>query len=180
MTGLLEHLRRYGKAYQLTAAACMGSIFYGWDIGLIGGVLTIHSFQSYFGVDKMSKSEAADFNGNVVSVLQGGCLCVAVVYSQTCMLNFSCSFGAIFTLYFSSKFGRKPTLIAAGIIYIVGSMLQSIVGLGSSARVAIRVLYFSRFVGGFGVGMVSAGVPCVPSPIPTPHIPELVPKVVRL
>ena len=71
------HIRQYRNAYFLAMSAAMGSIFYGWDIGLIGGVISMGSFKSDFGVDKMTKSEAADFNGNVVSILQGGSLCVS-------------------------------------------------------------------------------------------------------
>ena len=71
-----EHIRHYRNAYFLALSAAMGSIFYGWDIGLIGGVIAMDSFKSDFGVDKMTHSQAADFNGNVVAVLQGGSLYV--------------------------------------------------------------------------------------------------------
>ena len=82
MPSVLDHVRLYRNAYLLAASAAMGSIFYGWDIGLIGGVISMKSFQADFGVDKMSKSEAADFNGNIVSVLQGGSLYVPVSSSR--------------------------------------------------------------------------------------------------
>jgi hypothetical protein len=32
------------------------------------------SFKEYFGVDKMSKSAQSNLSGNIVSVLQAGCL----------------------------------------------------------------------------------------------------------
>ncbi|KAI0315088.1 general substrate transporter [Amylostereum chailletii] len=150
----MDHIRLYHNAYILAASAAMGSIFYGWDIGLIGGVISMPSFKSDFGVDKMSSSAEADFNGNIVSVLQGGSF-----------------FGALFTSYFSSKFGRKPVLITSGIVYIIGSVVQSIVGLGSSKSVALSVLYFGRFLGGVGVGMVSALVPS--------YVSESVPRAIR-
>lgn len=81
------------------------------------------------------------------------------------------SFGALFTGYFSGKFGRKPSLLASGVIYIIGSVIQSIVGLGSSQAVGLRVLYFSRFLGGIGVGMVSALVPS--------YVSECTPRAIR-
>ncbi|KAI0738639.1 general substrate transporter [Daedaleopsis nitida] len=151
---LAEHIRVYRNAYFLALSAAMGSIFYGWDIGLIGGVISMGSFKADFGVNEMTDAQRADFNGNIVSVLQGGSF-----------------FGALSTGYFSSTFGRQPTLVASGIVYIVGSVIQSIVGLGSSRATALSVLYFGRFVGGFGVGMVSALVPS--------YVSESVPRNIR-
>ncbi|KAK0446276.1 general substrate transporter [Armillaria borealis] len=150
----LAVISRYRNAYVLALSGAMGSIFYGWDIGLIGGVLSLASFQEYFGLDKASASVKADLSGNIVSVLQGGCF-----------------FGALAMGYFSGRFGRKPCLIASGIIYLIGSLIQSIVGLGSSQKISLRVLYFSRFVGGVGVGMVSALVPA--------YISECTPRAIR-
>lgn len=70
----LDEFARYRHAYAIAASAAMGSIFYGWDIGLIGGVLALPSFKSYFGLDKLSASANANLSGNIVAVLQGGCL----------------------------------------------------------------------------------------------------------
>ena len=72
----LNEFVRYRHAYAIAASAAMGSIFYGWDIGIIGGVLVLPSFKSYFGLDHASASAQADLSGNIVSVLQGGCLYV--------------------------------------------------------------------------------------------------------
>lgn len=76
----IEEIVRYRHAYALAASAAMGSIFYGWDIGIIGGVLALPSFKSYFGLDKASASAQANLSGNIVSVLQGGCLYVSKVH----------------------------------------------------------------------------------------------------
>lgn len=70
----LADISRYRNAYGLAVSAAMGSIFYGWDIGLIGGVLALKSFQEYFGLDKQSADARANLSGNIVSVLQAGCL----------------------------------------------------------------------------------------------------------
>ncbi len=72
----IDEFMRYRHAYALAASASMGSIFYGWDIGLIGGVIALPSFRSYFGLSQMSASAQANLSGNIVSVLQGGCLYV--------------------------------------------------------------------------------------------------------
>jgi hypothetical protein len=68
-------------AYALAASAALGSIFYGWDIGLIGGILSMASFQKYFGLDKQSQKDRDNLSGNIVSVLQAGCLCVSCLGS---------------------------------------------------------------------------------------------------
>lgn len=62
-------------------------------------------------------------------------------------------------------------LITSGVIYLVGSLIQCIVGLGSSESVALSVFYFSRFFAGIGVGMVSALIPS--------YVSECVPKEIR-
>ncbi|KAF9041024.1 sugar transporter [Hymenopellis radicata] len=112
------------------------------------------SFKAYFGLDKKNDAQRADLSGNIVSVLQAGCF-----------------FGALAMGYFSGRFGRKACLIASGVIYLVGSLIQCIVGLGSTQEVGLRVLYFGRFLGGVGVGMVSALVPS--------YVSECVPKAIR-
>lgn len=150
----LADISRYRNAYTLALSASMGSIFFGWDTGLMGGILTLKSFQHYFGIDKMSTSAQANFDGNIVSVMQAGCI-----------------FGVLLTSWASSRFGRKRSLIASGVIYTIGSMIQSIAGLGSSQAVALRVLYFSRVFAGIGVGMVSALAPS--------YISECMPRHIR-
>lgn len=65
-------IKLYRRAYVLTAVAAFGGMLFGWDTGLIGGVLTMDSFQHSFGLDSKSP-EFATLQGNIVSVLQGGC-----------------------------------------------------------------------------------------------------------
>ncbi|KAG1779001.1 general substrate transporter [Suillus placidus] len=150
----LTDISRYRNAYTIALSASMGSIFFGWDTGLMGGILTLKSFQSYFGINNMSASAKANFNGNIVSIMQAGAF-----------------FGVLSTGWVSSRFGRKRSLIASGVIYIIGSLIQAIVGLGSDRVVALRLFYFSRFVAGSGVGMVSALAPS--------YISECMPKHIR-
>ena len=81
------------------------------------------------------------------------------------------SFGALSMSYLSSRFGRKPCLIASAVVYLIGSIIQSIVGLGSTPAVGLKVLYFSRFLSGVGVGLMSALVPA--------YVAECAPKAIR-
>ncbi|KAG1738437.1 general substrate transporter [Suillus paluster] len=150
----LTDASRYRNAYTLAFSASLGSIFFGWDTGLMGGILTLKSFQNYFGINKLSASAQANFNGNIVSIMQAGCF-----------------FGVLLTGWASSRFGRKRSLIASGVIYIIGSLIQAVTGLGSSQAVALKVLYFGRVFAGIGVGMVSALAPS--------YISECMPRHIR-
>ncbi|KAK7048606.1 putative quinate permease [Favolaschia claudopus] len=138
----LDDFSRYRNAYFLALCVALGSLFYGYDVGLIGGILSLESFQTYFGLDQVNPSQKAWLTGNIVAVLQVGCL-----------------FGALGVGSLSSRFGRKPCLLASGIVFIIGSVLQAVVGLGGTRAHALGLLYLGRFVGGVGVGMVTALVP---------------------
>lgn len=61
--------------------------------------------------------------------------------------------GFLFVAPFSNRFGRKASLILAFAITVVGAAVQA-------AAANLRVLIFSRFVLGFGCGVMSQ-----PSPI---------------
>jgi SP family sugar:H+ symporter-like MFS transporter len=94
------------------------------------------AFQHSFNLDKNS-SNFANLQGNIVSVLQAGCF-----------------FGALASFYVSDTFGRKWALIIADIIFIIGSLVQTLIFGGN-----ISQLYVGRVIGGFGVGLISAVVP---------------------
>lgn len=108
------------------------------------------SFQNSFNLHKGSP-DFANLQGNIVSVLQAGCF-----------------FGALASFYVSDTFGRKWALIIADIIFIVGSLIQTLCGLGTSN---LAQLYVGRVIGGFGVGLISAVVPT--------YIGENAPRAIR-
>jgi len=68
----LKEFIQYRNAYFLAFSATSGYMCFGWEIGLIGGVLALPSFQEYFDYSSKSPSAIASLNGNIVSVLQGG------------------------------------------------------------------------------------------------------------
>ncbi|CAK5284034.1 unnamed protein product, partial [Mycena citricolor] len=144
----------HNRAYALALSASLGSLFYGFDIGLIGGVLAMKSFQEYIGLQDATPSMKASIDGNIVISLQIGCLV-----------------GALSVGYFSGRFGRKSCLQASGLIFVLGSALQVVVGWGNTQRHALQLLYIGRFIGGIGVGMVSALVPA--------YVAECTPPAIR-
>jgi sugar porter (SP) family MFS transporter len=150
----LRDIIQYRNAYFLAVSATMGYACFGWEIGLIGGVLALPSFEEYFGLLSESASARASLSANIVSVLQGGGF-----------------FGALFSTYFANRFGRKPALLASGVVYLIGSIIQSTAGIGMSPAVGLKVLFFSRFLSGMGVGLMSAMVPT--------YVSECAPRAIR-
>ncbi|KAK8173409.1 general substrate transporter [Phyllosticta citrichinensis] len=131
-------IKEYRRAYTLTAIASFGGMLFGWDTGLIGGVLTMRAFQQSFGLDPDSK-DFDNLQGNIVSVLQGGCF-----------------FGAAASFWLSDKVGRRWSLILADLVFLIGSVIQTCCAIGTTS---LAQLYVGRFIGGFGVGLISAIVP---------------------
>jgi SP family sugar:H+ symporter-like MFS transporter len=60
------------------------------------------------------------------------------------------------SFYISDTFGRKWALIIADVIFIIGSLVQTLIFGGNLPQ-----LYVGRVIGGFGVGLISAVVPTV-------------------
>ncbi|CAE6382950.1 unnamed protein product [Rhizoctonia solani] len=144
------------RAYFMAVSACWGGMLFGWDTGLIGGVLPRQSFKHSFGLDTPAMAkDYANLQGWIVTVLQGGCF-----------------FGAMSAAFISDRFGRKTALFVAAFLFFVGSILQTVPALGGqSPRSSLNQLYCGRFIGGLGVGLVSVVVPT--------YISESAPRLIR-
>ncbi|RAO67052.1 uncharacterized protein BHQ10_003064 [Talaromyces amestolkiae] len=100
---------------------------YGYDSAFIGTTLTLPSFKHAFGLDTASSTAVASLSSNIVSTFQGGAF-----------------FGSLFAFFLAERFGRKPTLLVAGVVFTIGVILQMIGHLG--------LLYGGRALTGLGVG----------------------------
>ncbi|KAI6246648.1 Quinate permease [Erysiphe necator] len=135
-------IKKHQNAYLVTILASFGGMLFGWDTGLIGGVLTMESFQRSFALRNTTPEEQKNFSfisGNIVSVLQAGCF-----------------FGAMSSYYLSHHHGRKSALMQGTLIFLLGSTLQACSGINTTS---LTLLYIGRIVGGLGVGIISAVVP---------------------
>jgi len=120
------------RVYVLTCSACFAGALFGMDIGIIGGVLKLVSFQDKFGLTGKTTKAVADLEANIVSTLQAGCF-----------------LGALAAFWFADKIGRKPSLQYSAVFALVGTVLQA----ASSGYLAC--LYVGRFTAGIGVGAAS-------------------------
>jgi len=127
----------YGwRAFAMAGSACFGGMLFGFDIGTIGGVLELKEFQDKYDITNLDKVGKANLNANIASTLQAGCFAGCFVAS-----------------WFADRWGRKMALQVAGLVTIVGCVIQA-VAMGS-----LEAMYVGRFIAGLGVGGASMVVP---------------------
>lgn len=107
---------------------------YGYDSAFIGGTLSLPSFKHAFGLDTVSSAELTALSSNIVSTFQSGAF-----------------FGCMVGFFTAERFGRKPIIIASGVVFIIGVILQIIGMLG--------LLYAGRALTGLAIGASSTLLP---------------------
>ncbi len=122
----------------LAFVAAIGGFLFGFDSGVING--TVDALQASF------DSDATGTGFNVASVLLG------------------CVVGAFFAGTFADRFGRKPMMLASGLLFIISAW-----GSGISTASLEFVVY--RLLGGLAVGAASVLAPL--------YISEIAPSRIR-
>merc|ERR1712072_608787 len=141
------------KAYLMCAFASFGGIFFGYDSGYINGVTGSEKFIELIEGPRPSDVAPADYalSGSHLSLI-------------TSILSAGTFFGAIIAGDVADIIGRKWTIIAGCLIYIVGVVLQV-------ATNGLGLIVAGRLVAGVGVGFESA--------IVILYMSEICPKKVR-
>ncbi|MCZ6899804.1 MAG: sugar porter family MFS transporter [Bacteroidetes bacterium] len=134
------HIESYNlpKVIFLAFVAAIGGFLFGFDSGVING--TVDALQSTF------KSDAAGTGFNVASVLLG------------------CVVGAFFAGTLADRFGRKPMMLIAAVVFMISAW-----GSGISESSFEFVIY--RLIGGLAVGAASILAPL--------YISEIAPSKIR-
>ena len=94
------------RAVYLVALCSMGSFLFAYDTGIVGGILTLSSFQHDF---RYTKKERTQVNSNCVSILQAGAF-----------------FGCFAIWPITAWFGRRWALVVSSLVFCVGAILQVI------------------------------------------------------
>ncbi|KAG5969063.1 hypothetical protein E4U58_001652 [Claviceps cyperi] len=139
-----------GRTILLVCCACFGGMVFGWDTGAIGGVLAMEQTRDKFGYKNRSKTDKSNLDQNIVSTLQAGCFAACLV-----------------TSWFADRFGRRATLIGAGLLTSVGVLFQA----ASGIKGTLAVMYVGRFISGLGVGCASTVSPL--------YVSECCPRAIR-
>ena len=142
----------------LTFVATLGGLLFGWDTAVISGAVS--SIDAYF-IDPLGLSETArgSLSGWTISSALVGCL-----------------IGALLAGFVSYFWGRKGGLIAAALLFLLGSLGSAVpeFGFGTIGKMgpaALDQFIFYRILGGVGVGIAS-----MLSPL---YIAEISPSAIR-
>ncbi|KAG8631772.1 hypothetical protein KVT40_000912 [Elsinoe batatas] len=141
----------YGwRVFALTASACFGGATFGIDIGIIGGVLTLPTFERDYKLPPTTVDPVgrANLSANIVSTLQVGCFV-----------------GAIFASWVADKLGRRLAMLIAAAVVTVGCVFQA------AASGQLAVMFIGRFIAGLGVGAASVITPL--------YVTENAPRAIR-
>nr|SIP56013.1 putative Sugar Porter [Yarrowia alimentaria] len=126
----------------VAAIAGMGFLLFGYDQGVMGGLLTLPTFVQQFPSMDTSSSLPPDVKTHNTTI-QG----TAVgIYEIGCML------GALFTMWAGDKLGRRYMIFWGSIIITIGAILQC-------AAYSLGQFIVGRIVAGIGNGFVTATVP---------------------
>lgn len=132
------------KIVLLALTAASAAVIIGYDAGFIGGTVSLDSFQTEFGLDKMTSSQQDLIEANVVSVFQAGAY-----------------FGALLFYPVGELLGRKPGLIISGFLLTFGAAISLI---ANSSR-GLGAIYAGRVLTGLGIGGCSSLAPIYVSEI---------------
>jgi MFS family permease len=126
------------NVYITATLASMGAFIFGYDLAFIGTTITLKPFMKDFHLTHATQSQKDAFAANIISLLQAGCF-----------------FGALAVAPLGDKLGRKPSLFLAGILFCIGSLMQTVscghvwamfLGRGIGGLVSLRTWLLVRFL----------------------------------
>ena len=117
--------------------ASLGGFLFGFDTAVISGTFGMVETQY-----SLSKFQVGWFGSSALA---------------------GCILGAAVAGVLSDRFGRKPTLIASGILFFISALYSAI-------PPTFQVLIWARIIGGVGVGMASVVAPLYISEFSPPHL----------
>ncbi|KAK8232719.1 general substrate transporter [Phyllosticta capitalensis] len=132
------------RAYWLGAVVCMGGFLFGYDSGIIGGVLTFSTFENDFDFTKKQKTRISS-------------LCVSLQQLGAFVACF-------FVIPFTHRFGRKSTILLSSVVFCIGAMLQTV------PSKSLACFYVGRVIAGLGLGTMTYCVPMFNAEMSPTHL----------
>ncbi|KAF8213160.1 hypothetical protein K438DRAFT_1956578 [Mycena galopus ATCC 62051] len=136
-TCMASHRRLVGQPllYAISIFASLGVFLFGYDQGVMSGIITGPHFKKYF--NDPSASEL----GIMVAVLEIGAFCTSIAAGRV-----------------GDMIGRKGTLFIGAVVFTIGGAIQTF-------TVGFWTMVFGRIISGCGVGLLSTIVPIYQSEI---------------
>ncbi|TVY42528.1 putative quinate permease, partial [Lachnellula subtilissima] len=135
------------RIYLLTILACLGSWMFGYNNGVISGVLVLPSFFRDFHLPPVGSHAYNNVTANIVSLFQIGGL-----------------IGSVATFPCMKYWGRKVALMCAAVVYTFGAALQAF------CYGRLGMMYAGRLITGLGTGSVTVIVPLYIAELSPPAI----------
>ncbi|KAL2818433.1 general substrate transporter [Aspergillus cavernicola] len=126
----------------LACFASIGGVLFGYDQGVISGVLVMSDFAKQF----PTLSTDDTLQGWMVSVLTLGAM-----------------FGALANGPIADAFSRRWSILLANVIFQIGSIIQA-------ASINIPMIFIGRFIAGLAIGQLSMVVPLYISELAPPNL----------
>lgn len=128
------------KPIFLCVCISFGGFMFGWDVGTIGGITNMQSFQAYFGTITDPVTGLKRFPDLIIGLLIS-------------IFNIGCAIGGLTLAKLGDFKGRKLGIIAAIAVYWVGLQLQVI------NHQKWLQFFFGRVVTGLAVGSTAVLIP---------------------
>ncbi|CAJ1977234.1 unnamed protein product [Sphenostylis stenocarpa] len=126
--------------------AATGGLMFGYDIGISGGVTSMPSFLEHFFPDVYKKIQEHGVDSNYCKYDNQS------LQLFTSSLYLAALVATVFASSVTRKLGRKYTMLIAGVFFIIGTVLNSVVN-------GLLLLIFGRLLLGCGVGFANQAVP---------------------
>ncbi|MCO5549814.1 hypothetical protein L7F22_003288 [Adiantum nelumboides] len=133
----------------ITLTAVTGFSLFGYDQGLMSGIITAPQFWSEFPSVAGKDRHATVVQGAVTACYEIGCF-----------------FGAVGALFFGDKTGRRPIVLLGSVLMVIGTII-SVVAFGPHFGLGQFVI--GRVISGIGNGMNTATIPVWQSELSKAH-----------
>ncbi|KAL4186109.1 hypothetical protein AMTRI_Chr09g32140 [Amborella trichopoda] len=138
--------------------AASGGLIFGYDIGISGGVTSMDTFLKKFFPSVLTKMKENKNNGNQYCTFDS-----QLLVTFTSSLYIAGLLASFVASYLTRKFGRKPTMVAGGLTFLLGAILN-----GFAQNVAMLII--GRILLGIGVGFANQSVPLYLSEMAPPKL----------
>ncbi|KAI5801136.1 hexose carrier protein [Geopyxis carbonaria] len=123
----------------ITSCATIGFLLFGYDQGVMSGIITGEKFNYEFPATKGNDQHASTIQGTVTSVYELGCFA-----------------GAIAALFYGERLGRRRSILTGAVIMILGTIIQVTAFRG---KWELGQFIIGRIVTGVGNGANTASIP---------------------